>query len=225
MNGLRLENISKSYDEGARALSIIKNLSWVFPPSGSVAIIGRSGIGKSTLLHLMGGLDTPTSGTISCGDEVLTTKTQDELALFRRKNVGFVFQFHHLLPEFTAAENVALPLRLQGQTSEASMKKAEFYLERVGLTSRKHHRPSELSGGEQSRVALARAIIHEPKIILADEPTGSLDLSTGKEIRELLFGVQKEFNALLVVVTHHKEVASQAEQILEMSEGGGLAKP
>jgi lipoprotein-releasing system ATP-binding protein len=187
-----------------------------------VAIVGRSGIGKSTLLHLLGGLDVPSKGSISLAGVNVGSLSTDDRAAFRGRTVGFVFQFHHLLPEFTAQENVAMPLIIRGVGRREAHRDAAVILERVGLADRMSHRPGELSGGEGQRVAIARALVGKPPILLADEPTGSLDVTTAEEVRRLFGEVSREDGRLTVVVTHSKELAKSMDVVYEMLPGGAL---
>ena len=176
-NLISAENISKVYTDGANELTILQNLHFHVARGEKVAILGASGSGKSTLLHILAGLDNPTTGTVSIGKYLINKQNENSRADIRNKNLGFVYQFHHLLPEFTAIENVAMPLLIRGEEFEGSLHLAQKYLAKVGLTDRQGHKPSELSGGERQRVAIARALIAKPKCILADEPTGNLDES------------------------------------------------
>jgi len=219
---IRLEEVTKEYLDAERTLTILNKVSFTFPEKGSCAIVGRSGIGKSTLLHLLGALDLPTSGRIIIGGVDVTSLSTDDRAAFRGLHVGFVFQFHHLLPEFTAAENVAMPLIIAGQQRTKALSEANALLERVGLRERLTHRPAALSGGEAQRVAIARALVTRPDILLADEPTGSLDITTGEEVCSLLLDVCREQGSLMVVVTHSSELAHRMDQVFEMVPGGGL---
>jgi lipoprotein-releasing system ATP-binding protein len=220
---LELVNVTKSYNDGHKILKVIEDLSIVFESSVQVAILGRSGIGKSTLLHMLGGLDKVTAGSIKINDQDIAKFTNDQLSDFRAKNVGFVFQFHHLLSDFSAQENVAMPLLIQGLNSIEANQRAKEILDMVKLGDRLDHRPGELSGGEQQRVALARSLVHKPGIVLADEPTGSLDESTGRMVQDLLQDVSRQINATLVVVTHNKELAKSFDYVLEMKSGGILS--
>lgn len=220
---LELQSLYKSYHNGERTLNIIEDLNYIFPASGSVAIVGASGVGKSTLMHLLGGLDTPSSGQVLYDGEDIARMSSDAAGEFRGKNIGFVFQFHHLLPEFSAVENVAMPLIIAGVSESAAYERAASVLESVGLKSRCDHRPGTLSGGEQQRVALARAIVVEPKVLLADEPTGNLDPSTAAQMQDLMLSVNKRLGNLLIVVTHNHELARTMDTILEMQPGGRLA--
>ena len=219
---ITLTQIGKAYRDANKRLTVIEGLSYQFPAQGSVAIIGRSGIGKSTLLHLIGGLDLPSTGAISFDQQRLDAMSLDQLSAFRGKHIGFVFQSHHLLPEFSALENVAMPLVIMGEDSEAAEERAEDLLERVGLSERMHHRPAELSGGEQQRVAIARAVVAGPDVVLADEPTGNLDPVNAQGVQDLLLEVNRELNNVLIVVTHSRELAAAMDIVLEMQPGGAL---
>jgi len=214
--------LHKSYHDADRELTVIKSLTWDLPESGSVAIVGRSGVGKSTLLHLLGGLDTPTSGSILFDGTDLGALRGDDLAVFRGRHVGFIFQFHHLLPEFTALENVAMPLLINGVGEGEAEAEAKRVLESVELGARLHHRPGALSGGEQQRVAIARAVVTRPAVILADEPTGNLDVGTAAAVTNLLLTINRELRNLLVVVTHSAELSESLDVCLEMMPGGDL---
>lgn len=221
---MRIEvgNLTKRYRDADRELTVIDNLSFAFPEGGSVAIIGRSGTGKSTLMHLLGALDRPSSGYVKYGDTDISLLGSDERAAFRAKNIGFIFQFHHLLPEFNALENVALPLIMSGVSDSEAQAKAGALLDKVGLASRTHHLPSQLSGGEQQRVAIARALIARPAVVLADEPTGNLDLATASEIQRLLLEINREQGSTLIIVTHNHELARSLDMVVEMHPGGAL---
>ena len=181
-------------------------------------------MGKSTMLNILGGLEKPSSGSVTIGATALAALPEEQLATFRGKNIGFVFQFHHLLGEFSALENVAMPLLIAGESEVSAMKKASELLDYIGLRDRKKHRPGQLSGGEQQRVSVARAIIARPPLLLADEPTGNLDLATANSIRGLLLELQKETEATLIIVTHSKELAASLDLCLEMQPGGGLVQ-
>jgi lipoprotein-releasing system ATP-binding protein len=219
---VEISKLTKRYKDADRELTVINDLTFTFPDRGSVAIIGRSGTGKSTLMHLLGGLDAPTSGTVRYGDVLVSSLSSDERAAFRAKNVGFIFQFHHLLPEFNARENVALPLIMNGVSDADAQQRAAELLEKVGLSHRSAHLPSQLSGGEQQRVAIARALVARPKVILADEPTGNLDIVTASEIQQLLLNMNREYQSTLIIVTHNHELARSLDVVVEMLPGGAL---
>ncbi len=219
---VEINKLTKRYKDADRDLTVINDLTFTFPDRGSVAIIGRSGTGKSTLMHLLGALDTPTSGTVRYGDVLVSSLSSDERAAFRAHNVGFIFQFHHLLPEFNAQENVALPLIMNGVSESEAQQRATELLEKVGLSQRSTHLPSQLSGGEQQRVAIARALVARPKVILADEPTGNLDIVTASEIQQLLLNMNREYQSTLIIVTHNHELARSLDVVVEMLPGGAL---
>ena len=184
-----------------------------------LAIVGASGVGKSTFLHVVGGLERPTSGSVQYGDLDVYTLSPDRVARFRNERVGFVFQFHHLLPEFTALENVLLPCLIRNQDRERAIQAATSLLTAVGLGGRLHHRPGELSGGEQQRVAVARALVLAPDVVLADEPTGNLDAHTGEAVHDLLQNLNRETGTTFIIVTHNDKLALRADRVLRMSEG------
>ncbi len=219
---IEISNLTKRYRDADRDLTVIDNLSFSFPERGSLAIIGRSGTGKSTLMHLLGALDSPSSGCVRYGDTNISSLRSDERAAFRAKNIGFIFQFHHLLPEFNAIENVALPLVMSGVSDSEAQAKAGALLDKVGLASRKNHLPSQLSGGEQQRVAIARALVARPAVVLADEPTGNLDVATASEIQRLLLEINREQGSTLIIVTHNHELARSLDMVVEMHPGGAL---
>ena len=217
---IEVSNLTKRYRDADRDLTVIDNLSFSFPERGSLAIIGRSGTGKSTLMHLLGALDSPSSGCVRYGDTNISSLRSDERAAFRAKNIGFIFQFHHLLPN--ALENVALPLIMSGVSDNEAQAKAGALLDKVGLASRKNHLPSQLSGGEQQRVAIARALVARPAVVLADEPTGNLDVATASEIQRLLLEINREQGSTLIIVTHNYELARSLDMVVEMHPGGAL---
>ena len=223
---LTIKNLSMHYLDGARTVRVFDNLSLAVKSGTSIAIIGESGIGKSTLLNLLGTLETPTSGSIQLGDFLISDGSYSTTALakFRSEQIGFIFQFHHLLPEFTALENVMLPLLIQGRSVEAATNAAREILVKVGLEERLTHRPTMLSGGEQQRVAIARALVHRPKLLLADEPTGNLDLNTAKEIQNLLQGIQVTTKVTMILVTHSRELANSLDRIFELTSNGLVEK-
>ena len=219
-----IDNLSKEYMEAGKPLKILSDLSAVFEAENSTAIVGRSGVGKSTLLNLLGGLDAPTSGSVFYGSNEISKMNSDERSLFRLNNICFIFQFHHLLPEFDAEENVAMPLVISGISMVDAKPRARELLSLVGLENRLSHRPGQLSGGEQQRVAIARSLVHEPKVILADEPTGNLDPQSRIEVQELMLRAVNERGVKLVVVTHDLELASALDETFEMSSSGKLEK-
>lgn len=217
-----VSNLNRSYRDADKTLTVIESLSFTFPAGKTIALLGASGIGKSTLLHLLGGLDLPNSGSILYDQLNICQLSPDGLAAFRARNVGFIFQFHHLLPEFSALENVYMPLLILGESEVKARKKGLEALEAVGLVARATHRPQQLSGGEQQRVAVARALINKPAVVLADEPTGNLDVNTSQEIAELLHNLNKSHGTTLIVATHSQELAQGMDVILEMSSMGTL---
>jgi lipoprotein-releasing system ATP-binding protein len=222
--GARIEvtKLGKAYQHSGKALPILWDIDLSLAPGEMVAVVGASGVGKSTFLQILGTLDLPTSGSIKFDGEELTTMNQARLAEFRNRRIGFVFQFHHLLPEFTAVENVMMPALIQRYPVDRARTMAKDILGRVGLTHRLTHRPSELSGGEQQRVALARAMVLGPSLLLADEPTGNLDRSTGEAIHQLFLELNRERGSTLLVVTHNPELASLMPKRLRMVDGGRL---
>jgi len=216
---LRVVSLSKSYQSGDRTLRVLKELSLTVCKGDMIAVTGESGSGKSTLLHLLGGMEKPDSGEIVFDGTILTRLGKDELANFRNIKIGFVFQFHHLLPEFTAVENVAFPLLLRRESFSKAEDRARALLQDVGLEGRGHHKPGELSGGEQQRVAIARALVGEPELLLADEPTGDLDLRNSNTVHELLLGVHDRFGLTSIIVTHNQKLASLCHQQRSMVDG------
>ncbi len=213
------ENVTKAFARDGDRLEVLKGVSLSIPSGELVAIIGPSGVGKSTLLHLLGGLERPTSGTIRYGETDLAALSDVALAQFRNRQVGFVFQFHHLLPEFTALENVMLPRLIRRESASTARDLAATLLDRVGLGARLAHRPGELSGGEQQRVAIARALVGDPAVLLADEPTGNLDSKTGEEVFELLRELNRERQLTCVLITHNEVLARRADRVLRMLDG------
>lgn len=217
---MRAEHVFKSYAiNSAQSLEVLKDVSIHIEGGKVVAIVGPSGAGKSTLLHILGGLDRPTSGHVYFEDSDLFALDDEDLASHRNHSMGFVFQFHHLLPEFTARENVALPSLIAGESRKNSLARATQLLKDIGLEHRLDHRPSELSGGEQQRVAVARALINEPRLILADEPSGNLDEKTGRHLHELLIEISRQRNVTIIVATHNVELASMADWLIRLTDG------
>lgn len=208
-------NLSKKYGQ----LTVLRNVSLQIQKGEFVAIAGPSGAGKSTLLHLLGALDFPDTGQVQLMDNELFKLSRKKQAAFRNENMGFVFQFHHLLPEFTALENVCMPLWIGETGKKEATAKAEEILNIVGLSHRLHHKPGELSGGEQQRVAIARAIVHRPAVIFADEPTGNLDTANAHAVHELFLQLRKQYNQTFVIVTHNEQLAAMADRTLLMRDG------
>ena len=213
-------DLRKSYIGGDGVpLDVLRGVNIAVNAGEMVAIVGESGSGKSTLLHILGALDRPSSGSVLFRGEQATGRSDAELARIRNEAVGFVFQFHHMLREFSALENVAMPLRIRGAAEEVADRRARALLERVGLGARLHHRPSELSGGEQQRVAVARALAAEPGVVLADEPSGNLDHANAERLHELLSEVVRDLGVAMVVVTHNRSLADRADVVYQLEEG------
>lgn len=215
---LEVRNLSKTYRNAEVPVPVLSNMTLTVERGEMLAIVGPSGIGKSTLLHLLGGLDRPDGGTIRVADHDVTTMSNDELARFRNRNVGFVFQFHHLLPEFTAIENVAMPGWIGRMNHDETVKKASALLGELGLESRGRHFPSQLSGGEQQRVAIARALLTDPQLFLADEPTGNLDLETSARVFELMRECHAKRGLTSVIVTHNIDLAARCDRTYVMQQ-------
>jgi lipoprotein-releasing system ATP-binding protein len=217
---LTTENLSKSYQSNKKnKLQVLKSISLEIEENKISLIVGASGAGKSTLLHLLGGLDRPDDGKVFYEQKNIFDFDNEKLAKFRNENMGFVFQFHHLLPEFTAIENVAIPQMIKGISLKNSLEKSKKILDMVGLSDRADHKPAELSGGEQQRVAVARALANDPKIILADEPTGNLDSANSESIHKLLFELRDNFKKTFVIVTHNPALMKLADIIFEIKDG------
>ena len=217
---LKAEGIIKSYQTDKKVkLEVLKSVSLQIEREKISVIIGASGAGKSTLLHILGTLNRPDSGIIYYGGENIFSLSDDKLAKFRNKNIGFVFQFHHLLPEFTAVENVAIPKMIGGVSKNAALIKAEELLIAVGLEERINHKPAELSGGEQQRIAVARALANDPSIIFADEPTGNLDSANSKILHNILIDLRDKYGKTFVIVSHNKELVELADTVYEMKDG------
>jgi lipoprotein-releasing system ATP-binding protein len=214
-----IRQLRKSYAHGGRVLDVLRGIDLTIGAGEMVAVVGSSGAGKSTLLHVIGTLDQPTSGNIMFDGTDVTRMPASKLADFRNHTVGFVFQFHHLLPEFTAIENCAMPALINGVSLGEAEARAEKLLVRVGLAQRLSHRPGELSGGEQQRVALARALIMEPRVLLADEPTGNLDTHTGEEMHQLVVELNRERGMTMLVVTHNPDFAARLPRRVRMVDG------
>ena len=213
-------DLTKIYPTPAGDIVIFEGLKLQVEAGDLVAVVGPSGAGKSTLLHLLGGLDRPTSGQVLFrGDDVFRLEAT-QLARFRNHHVGFVFQFHHLLPEFSAFENAGMPLLVRGEPRDEAMAKARQLLERVGLGQRLNHKVGELSGGEQQRVAIARALVGQPEIFLADEPTGNLDLKTGEEVFDVVRELHAERGLTSIIVTHNEKIASRCPEVWQIEDGG-----
>jgi lipoprotein-releasing system ATP-binding protein len=218
-----IEDLHKDFQHMGRTLQVLKGIDLNIYPGQILAIVGASGAGKSTLLHCIGTLDLPTSGRIRLAGEELTTMSSVRLAAVRNREIGFVFQFHHLLPEFNALENVMLPGLIQGRSRKDMQKRASLLLDEVGLKDRASHRPGELSGGEQQRVAIARALALGPKLVLADEPTGNLDSATSNAIHDLFFQINREHGTTIVVVTHNTGFAESMPRVVRMKDGKVVA--
>ncbi len=217
---LIIKDLCKTYQTGPQEVEVLKKINLELEIGENVVIMGPSGVGKSTLLHLIGGLDRPSSGEVLIDGENLFVLKDKDLALFRNKAIGFVFQFHHLLPEFTALENVMIPgMMYKGGDIPAIKDRAEKLLNEIGLADRLSHKPSELSGGEQQRVAVARALINNPKLVLADEPTGNLDRQNSQALYELILELNKKFDQTFIIVTHNEMMATQAERVVELEDG------
>ena len=213
------QDVNKSYVQGDTEIRVVNNINIDVVSGASMAIVGMSSSGKSTLLHLMGGLDQPGSGQVVIGGQDVAALNENKLGLLRNRTLGFVYQFHHLLPEFTALENVVMPLLIAGTKRHKADEQASKILERVGLQHRLHHKPSELSGGERQRAAIARALVNSPDCVLADEPTGNLDNKTADIVYGLFLELNAELNTSLVLVTHDEVIASQMDQVWHLRDG------
>lgn len=216
---LRCENICKSYRDGAHVTPVLHHINLQVPAGQMVAIVGSSGSGKSTLLHILGTLDQADSGELILAGQKISALNPTQKSQLRNQQLGFIYQFHHLLMDFTAEENVAMPLLIRGMSQADALKKARMMLERVGLGHRLTHRPSELSGGERQRVAIARAVVGEPSLILADEPTGNLDHQTAESIYQLMRELNRDLGTSFIVVTHDPDLAAKLDRQLYMRDG------
>ena len=217
MSILRVEQLTKSYGKGDAQVHALDGVSFAVEKGSFVAVVGASGSGKSTLLHLLGGVDRPTSGKVNIDGQDIFSMNESNLAIFRRRNMGIVYQFYNLIPTLTAEENIMLPYLLDGRKpAKATLKEL---LDIIGLANRAKHLPSELSGGQQQRVSIARALINSPAVVLADEPTGNLDSKSSKDVLELLVMTNKRYNQTLIMITHDEKIALQADRIVTISDG------
>ena len=217
---LNAYNISKSFEKGKNnTIQVIKDVSLGINENEITVIVGASGAGKSTLLHILSGLDKPDKGLVEINGIDILGLSENDISKFRNKSIGFIFQFHHLLPEFTAEENISIAAMINGTSKKEARERSEKLLELVGLSDRKSHFPAELSGGEQQRVAIARALINDPKIIFADEPTGNLDSKNSEIIHELFVDLKQKLGITLLMVTHNQDLVKLADRVLEMKDG------
>lgn len=219
MSFIIMKNIHKIYKNGQKELRVLKGINLTIEKGKTIAIIGASGAGKSTLLHILGTIDQPTEGELFYNQQNVFSYDNKKLASFRNKNIGFVFQFHHLLPEFSALENIMMPILINRKSLPEAKEKALQLLDDVGLSSRENHKPGELSGGEQQRVAIARALSNNPELLLADEPTGNLDSNTSNKIFQVLNTINKEYSVTMIVVTHNHVLGESTDFCLKMVDG------
>ncbi len=224
MGLIQIEEVFKAYGNGTKRVEVLKGIDLTFSQGERAAIVGASGVGKTTLLHILGTLDRPTGGKVFYDGTDIFTYDEKKLALFRNREVGFVFQFHHLLPEFTALENTLMPCLIRGMSKKEGTRLSEEILSLVGLRDRLSHKPGELSGGEQQRVAVARALVLEPKVLLADEPTGNLDSKTGEAVFDLLEELNRMKGVTLIVVTHNLKLASRMSRQIHLVDGKAVDK-
>jgi lipoprotein-releasing system ATP-binding protein len=216
---VQVQNLEKTYRTARGALTLFRDLNLEVEAGELVAIVGQSGAGKSTLLHILGALDAPSAGTVYCASTNVATLTPRQAAAFRNREIGYVWQFHYLLPEFTAQENVAMPLLARGLSKSEALATASNWLHEVGLDDRRDHRPGELSGGEQQRVALARALVNQPRLLLADEPTGDLDETTARQVFALVQQIHSTHGLTSVLVTHNMDLAGRCSRVLRLEHG------
>ena len=216
---LQCENLAKAYESGPARVEVLKNVNFSVKEKSRVAIVGASGSGKSTLMHLLGGLDIPTAGIVKVCGKDMSTLSDTERGHSRNQSLGFIYQFHHLLPEFTALENVAMPLLLREGSIDEASEKARAMLSKVGLLNRVMHKPTELSGGERQRVAIARALVTHPKVILADEPTGNLDRKNALQIQNEMLELNNDLDTAIVIVTHDSNIAESMDEIYALEDG------
>jgi lipoprotein-releasing system ATP-binding protein len=216
---LEAKGLVRRFDDGERVIEVLRGLELTVERGQSVAVVGESGVGKSTLLHLLGALDRPDAGVVRISGRDLFAQSAADVAKARNRSIGFIFQFHHLLGDFTAVENVMMPLLIGGMGRGQARRRAAEVLNRVGLSERLEHKPGQLSGGEQQRVAVGRAIVGQPRLLLADEPTGNLDPTTALDVQELLVGLQREFDCSMVIATHSPALAGAMDRVLRLAEG------
>lgn len=216
---IQCQNVGKTYDDGSLKVEVLRNIDFQVASGEGIGIIGASGSGKSTLLHILGGLDKPTSGEVKIQGQGLNSLSQVAIGQLRNRHLGFVYQFHHLLPEFSALENVMMPLLVARKSRAEAQAAAAEILEKVGLGSRMTHRPSELSGGERQRAAIARALVTKPDCLLADEPTGNLDRKNATHVLEMMLELKRELGTALIVVTHDEQLAKRFDRVLTMDDG------
>lgn len=222
---LKARNLGKRFSEGRLSVEVLKEINLAIPARQSVAITGASGSGKSTLLHLLGGLDLPSRGEVLINNQNISRLNEVERGALRNQYLGFVYQFHHLLPEFTALENVAMPLLIRRADKRQALAEAAELLDKVGLAKRLAHKPGELSGGERQRAAIARALVTRPKCVLADEPTGNLDQKTADQVFDLILELNQNLGASLVMVTHNLELSRRVDRVMELKNGSLLGEP